>query len=292
MEKQIKASLRTKGYKTVSDAIVEYIENGGDGAFLGRVNEALGLIRLDEINQATIDQAARDAYPGYKRGKNGKPRIHSKATIKRQFYTPLASVLHHAHNIGWMPYIRVMMPKTERPAPKWADENWFESLFAHASDDLKRIVIFLTGTGCRISEVLNLAPGDVNAKAQEAYVRTTKNGEPRMVHLPEFVLEQIKPLLEDNRDRVFYMYNSRHNVNADLERTAKKAKIEYLTTHKVGSHTYATSLARLAGMDAKALSATGRWKDPKSTYFYTHYLKSEQSRKADSLKVLFKKDES
>ena len=43
---------------TVSHAIVEYIENGGENKYLHLINEHLGQIPLDEVNQHSIDRAA------------------------------------------------------------------------------------------------------------------------------------------------------------------------------------------------------------------------------------------
>lgn len=278
------------GEHTFADAILSYIENGGDDRFIFKVNEVLGRLRLDEVDQAAINKGARDAYPGYKRGKRGKLRPHSAATIKRQFLVPVAAVLHHAHETDMMSnYVRVKMPEPKRPAPRWANQKWFEK-FMEATEqeaDLQAIVVFLMGTGCRISEALNLRPADVDLAAGEAYVRTTKNGEPRMAKLPRFVVDAIRDFMEDE-DRVF-PFASRFTVNNAIRRACKRAGIEYLSTHKVGSHTFATQLARLAGMDAKALTATGRWKDPKSTYHYTHYLATEQAEKAEVLGDLLKK---
>ena len=104
-----------------------------------------------------------------------------------------------------------------------------------------------------------------------------------MVYLSPVVVEAIRPYVEEDKETVFYMYSSRFNVNNELKRTCEKAGIEYLSTHKVGSHTFATNLALYANMDAKALTETGRWKDPKSTHHYTHYIRREQARKADAL---------
>ncbi|MCG8043258.1 MAG: tyrosine-type recombinase/integrase [Candidatus Thiodiazotropha endolucinida] len=282
-EHEIQHAKGSEKQRTVSHAIVEYIENGGENKYLHLINEHLGQVPLDEVNQHSIDRAAREAYAAYRKGDNGKLRTYSKSTIKRQFYTPLASVLHYAHDIGWMPYLRIKMPKVDRPPPQWADKKWFEKFFKNASKELAAITTFLAGTGCRISETLNLKPNDVNLDEGWAYVRTTKNGEPRMVYLSEIVMNAIRPYVEADEKAVFYMYNSRHNVNNDLKRTCDKAKIEYLSTHKVGSHTFATNLALYANMDAKALTETGRWKDPKSTHHYTHYVTRDQAKKADAL---------
>jgi integrase len=284
LEQEIRASLKTGEGRTFSDAIIAYVEHTGNRQYLNKINAAIGKVPLEEIGQEVIDRGARDAYPSYRRGKKGKLRQHSKATIRRQFYAPVAAILHYAHDLKWIPYVRVKLPKTKRPAPKWADKEWFSRLFEHASDRLKAICIFLAGTGCRISEALNLEAKDVNILRKTAMVRTTKNGEPREVYLPGFVIEAITPFLESPK---IFPYKTRFEVNADLERTCAKAGIEYLSTHKVGSHTFATNLAQKKNMDAKALTATGRWKDPKSTYHYTHYLKREESEKAEVLGELF-----
>ena len=282
-EHKIQNATGEKVRRMVSHAIIEYIENGGENKYLHNINEHLGPVPLDEMNQHVIDRAARTAYAAYKKGDKGKLRTYSKSTIKRQFYTPLASVLHYAHDIGWMPYLRVKMPKVDRPAPQWADKQWFEKFFKYASPELSAITVFLAGTGCRISETLNLELQNVNLAEKWAYVRTTKNKEPRMVYLSEAVLKAMRPYVDAGEKRVFHMYESRHNVNDELQRTCKKAGIEYLSTHKVGSHTFATNLALYAGMDSKALTETGRWKDPKSTHHYTHYVTREQARKAEVL---------
>jgi integrase len=285
LERQIRDALKSGETRTFSDAIIAYVQHTGNRKYLNKINDIMGKTPLEEIGQDVIDRAAREAYPGYRRGKKGKLRVHSKATIRRQFYVPVAYVLHHAHDLKWIPYIRVKMPKVTRPPPQWATKAWFSKLFEHSTERLKAICIFLAGTGCRISEALNLEPRDINILRCTAMVKTTKNGDPREVYLPAFVIEAITPFLESSK---VFPYKDRFEVNADLERTCAKAGIEYLSTHKVGSHTFATNLAQMKGMDAKALTLTGRWKDPKSTYHYTHYLKREESEKADVLEDLFK----
>lgn len=291
---------RKKAERTVADAIVEYVENTGRTQHLNRINEVLGRVPLSQINQETIDRAARKALADYKRGKKGVVRRYKPASVRRLFYAPLATVLHYAHDLGWMPYIRVKMPKAVRPPPRWADKQWFAEFFKVADADLRALVLFLAGTGCRVSEALNLRRRDVDLATGTAYVRTTKNGDPREVYLPPFVAEAIQPYVNSKEPGkkgrmvipafdcpVFGVFKTRHSVNDALARAAKKAGIEYLSSHKVGSHTFATNLARFAGMDSRALTETGRWKDPKSAAHYTHFVKREAAQKADHLKALF-----
>ena len=283
IERTILTKRKRVGDYLLADAILAYLDKGGDDRFLSAINEHLGRTKLTAIDQELIDRTAREIYGTYKHGK--KIKSYSKATLVRQFYTPLAAVLHYAADLGWMPYIRIKKPKAARPPPKWANEKWFKQFFAHAHQDIAAVVTFLAGTGCRISEVLLADWGDTNLDEGWTYVRTTKNGEPRMVYLPPFVIKAMRPYEADS-GRIFSMYASRFSVNQAIERVCEKAKIEYLSTHKVGSHTYATNLSLYAGMDAKALTETGRWKDPKSTHFYTHFVTREVAKKADTLSRL------
>jgi hypothetical protein len=120
--------------RTFADAILAYIEQGGDDRFLALINDHMGRLRLDEIDQEAIDSTAAVVFASYKRGK--KIKKYTKATIVRQFYTPVAAVLHYAADLGWIPYVRVKKPKAVRPPPKWANEKWFAKFFKHASPEL------------------------------------------------------------------------------------------------------------------------------------------------------------
>jgi integrase len=266
---------------TLAHAVIEYVENGGENKFLDRVVEHLGRIPLNELTQENIDQAARQAYADYKKGDKGNKRSYKKSTIRRQFYVPLAAVLHYAADIGWTHYRRVRMPKAERPAPEWGEPEWFKALWPHCDDMLRALTTFLPFTGCRIQECLDLTWKDVNLKEGWAYIRITKNREHRTAYLPEPVINTLKAIRKDE-GKVFD-YKDRDEVRRRLKTACRKAKIPYMSTHKIGSHTYATWMRRYAGMDARGLLATGRWKDQKSTYHYTHTTVSEEARKADVL---------
>jgi integrase len=270
--------------KTVAHAVVAYIENNGENKYLDKIVETLGHLPLDKVTQEDIDGAARKAYPGYKRGKKGSFRKHTPATIKRHFYVPLAAVLHYAADLQWMPYRRIRAPKVKRPPPKWAEPDWFQKLWAVADPELKAITMFLSRTGCRIQECLDMKWEDVDLKAGTAFVRKTKTGAHRTAHLPPMLVSVLTALQGEGH---VFRYRNRHNFRSSLRSACKKAGIVYMSSHQIGSHTYATLMRRHAGMDAKGLVSTGRWADEKSTYIYTHAKVSDEAKKADSLDELF-----
>lgn len=280
-EQSILAGRHERDRYTVAHAILEYIENGGEDKYLSRINEVLGRVPLDEITQETIDRAAREAYGLFSRGDKGTTRRYKASTIRRQFYVPLAAVLHYAADLGWTHYVRVKMPKAERPPPEWAEPEWFLKLWPHCDDHLRALTTFLPFTGCRIQECLDLQWEQVKLKEGWAFIRYTKNKEHRSVYLPGPVLEALTAIQQLSGP--VFAFRDRDDVRRRLIKACDGAGVPYMSSHKIGSHTYATWMRRYAGMDARGLLATGRWKDQKSTYHYTHTTVSEEAKKADLL---------
>lgn len=274
---------RSTGSRTVSDAITAYRENGGESQFLDAIIEVIGHIPLEELTQEDIDLGAKEAYGGYKRGDKGKLRKHKSSTIRRQFYVPLAAALHYAAKMKWMLYMEVSLPAERRPPPQWAEIDWFKALWKVCDKDMKKLTMFLFLTGCRIGEALSLEWKDVNLKEGWAYIGETKNGEHRTVRLPPILVKT----LGKGEGKVF-KYRDRTQVTYFLKKACKEAKIPYLSTHKLGSHSYATLMRRYAGIDVQGLLATGRWKSTAAASRYTHASLSVESRKADILGKLLK----
>ena len=181
------------------------------------------------------------------------------------------------------------MPKAERPPPEWAEPDWFLQLWPRCDGQLKALTTFLPFTGCRIQECLDLTWENVNLKEGWAFIRYTKNKEHRSVYLPEPVVVALKAIQKKTGGQVF-AFKDRDEVRRRLIKACSEAGIPYLSTHKIGSHTYATWMRRYAGMDARGLLATGRWKDQKSTYHYTHTTVNEEARKADLLTQILTQD--
>lgn len=287
--KKIRAALERQieeneyGDRTFADAIEAYIENGGEDKYLARINEVLGKTPLKEVRQQAIDEGARKAYGEFTRGEKGKPRKHSVSTIKRQFYDPVAAVLHYAHDLEWIPYIRVKKPKVPLPPPQWAEPDYFEKLWKHCDKEVKTLTMFLLLTGCRIQECLDLEWKNVDLKSKKAFIPKTKTKSYRTVHLPDKLVKQLKALRSDGQ--VFKL--DYHGLRWRLKKASKAAKIPYLSTHKLGSHSYATWMRR-QGADARTLIDTGRWASIQMAERYTHTDVSESSRKSDGLAGLLK----
>lgn len=289
------------GEKTFADAIEAYIDNGGEDKYLARINEVLGDVPLAEVRQQAIDEAARKAYGSYKKTAKGKTYTHKPSTIKRQFYDPVAAVLHYAHDLEWIPYIRVNKPQVTLPPPEWAEPEYFEKLFKHCDKEVKALTMFLCLTGCRISECLDLEWKNVDLKNKKAFIPKTKTKAYRTVHLPAELVKALKSLKPNSRKRPeteLLAIAGRQDLTVfsldywglrwRLKKASKAAKIPYMSTHKIGSHTFATWMRRYMKLDARGLKDTGRWASIQMAERYTHTDVSESSRKSEGLGALLK----
>ena len=256
--------------KTFTEACIAYIQKGGEQIFIERLDAMLGGYYLDEIDQNILDTKAREAYP-----------TQSNSTVRRSFYDPFTAVRNHAARLDWIPHKVFVKPKVKRPPPDWVEIDWLEKLWEQCPPNLLALMTFMPYTGCRSTECTSLTWDKVNLDEAWAYIPKTKNGEPRTVHLPEIVVQRLRAIQEPS-GRVFG-YSGKDSVRNAVKRACERAGIEYKRPHAIGSHTYATWMRRYNGMDAVGLVATGRWKDPRSTYIYAHANTSEEARKADNL---------
>lgn len=258
--------------KTFTEACIAYVRKGGEKTFIEKLDETLGDYYLDEIDQNILDIKSREAYP-----------TQSNSTVRRCFYDPFTAIRNHASKLDWISHKVFSKPKVKRPPPEWVEIDWLETLWEHCHPKLKALTTYLPYTGCRISECINLTWERVNLEEAWAYIPKTKNGEPRTVHLPEIVIKRLRDIEQESG--VVFGYTHRHSAVNAVRRACKRAGIEYKRPHAIGSHTYATWMRRYNGMDAVGLVATGRWKDPRSTYIYAHAKTSDEARKADNLPV-------
>lgn len=262
-----------EGLKLFCEAATDYIANGGEERYLTKVDKVLGMYALTEITQELLDTKARELYPAV-----------SNASLVRWFYSPVIAVMNFSAIREWCPARKFEKPKIKQKPTEWAEKAWFIKFWDKCSPDLRRITIFLPYTGCRITEALELTWDRVNLKQRWAYIPETKNNESRTVNLPKIVVEALLEIPKENRHgKVFPLWADFRAVNWAIRRVCTKHKLKYLSTHKIGSHTYGTWMRRDAGLDAIGLVGTKRWKDLRSAARYSHTHASEESKKSDLL---------
>jgi integrase len=257
---------------TFASGMISYVNAGHDDRFLDVLLEHFKETPLAHINQAAIDDAAVKLYPDA-----------SPATRNRQVYSPASAILKHA---GFNAPIK-------RPAGYQGTQRTFwlsvAQAFALLSEATKlherfgALCTFLLYTGCRLNEALGLEWTQVELDRGFAYVGKTKNGQPRAVHLPAFVVSALKRIKAES-GKVFRFSKAGYLYNM-LADTSKAAEIEIPdgVAFHVFRHTYGAWMRRHAGLDTRALVATGAWKSREAASVYEHADVSEEARKADLL---------
>ncbi|HLO78156.1 MAG TPA: tyrosine-type recombinase/integrase [Magnetospirillum sp.] len=223
---------------TFADAVTAYLNKGKPGRFLTPLLDHFKERPLPEIGQAEIDEAARLLYPGAK-----------ASTLNRQVYGPMVAVMRSAVR-SRLPgaYVPIWERRDEeRPQVSPADDAHLDKLLPHLADGLMRLVWLMTYTGLRTGEALRVRPGDI--RDGYAVVGKTKNGEPRMVPIPEGW----------EYPAGGWGYSTTQGVGKALRAAHKAAGLPYRDGHELGRHAFAARFLK-AGGNIKRLKEAGGWK--------------------------------
>jgi len=275
IQRKIESGQLTDGGTTFYDAAHSYLKGGGEERFIWKLVDYFGRRELLSIDHAARLRACEELYPGC-----------SPATWNRAVFTPISAIIHHVDpDTG----IRIRRPKGAQGEQRtqWVTLEQFVRFLDHASDQIRRLAVYLVYTGSRLGEALALdwdrddarAAGHIDLGQAIAIVGRTKNGDPRGVHLPPVVIAELANI-EPKHGRVFG-YRQNWDVYPAWREAAAAAGIAWFTPH-VCRHTYATWM-RQQGADAKGLLETGAWRDIKSVLRYMHAVASEEAKRADLL---------
>lgn len=264
--------LARKGGTTFAEAVITYVQAGGERRFGVPLAHHFGDRAVTSITQADIDSAAVELYPHA-----------SAATRNRQVYTPMSAILKRSGS----------ETRFKRPAGAagqkrlaWLRPEEAMALLESAGQiDVRfgALCTFLLYTGCRLSEALRLRPSDLNLKESFAYVPQTKNGDPRPVHLPPVVIASLANL-PHNRHTVFGLGKcGRLYKMLDRAECAAGYVIPERVAFHIFRHSYGAWMRRYGGLDTTALIATGAWKSRQAASVYEHADVTEEARKSDLL---------
>lgn len=276
-----------------ASAALAYMNAGGERRFLVPLLKHFHTTPLSVIGQTEIDAAAETLYPDA-----------TPATRNRQVYSPISAVLKHA---GLDHKLRRPKGSRGRVITQWLWPEQAFAIFDAASQldpEFEILLRFLCYSGCRLGEALQMTCNELRLSESFAYVRTSKNGEPRPVFLPAHLVAALAnhPRGLDRGDsRVFRFHQGGGLRNLLRSATAiacglpkpKREKrsgqpikrahnLDWVTFHSF-CHTYATWMRRYAGRDVKGLVATGRWKSEQSASRYAHVVPSEDAKAAAKL---------
>ena len=263
---------------TFAEAVVYYLEKGGEARFLEPLLSRWGDKRIADIAESDVSRAAHQLYPG-----------RTAAWHVRAVYTPLNAVIRRAHR-GGMCELRVFdKPAVKSKPVSYAKDDWFQVVLPKCGFRLASMILFLTLTGARVQEACDVLPADVDLERAEATLRHTKNGTERVVKLAPILVDAMSKLIDMAKDeaekakergesvtpRRLFGYASRWSVNQAIERACKRAGAQYLSSHKIGRHAFAARLLR-EGHSLRVVQEAGGWKVARMvTDHYGHLERSQ-----------------
>lgn len=283
------------GQPTFLSAAVAYMRGGGRRKYVAKLIRHFGETPLPEIDQAAIDAAPGAIYP----------HITDPSTQNGYVYTPVSAILHHALG-DKCPVIK--RPKGAKGKEK-KDFMWPADAFGiiTAADEIDgefglylRLLLY---TGIRKSEGLSLLPQDTQPGERAAWLRDSKNEDPRMLRLREDIVAPLQAHLEGHAgDRLFRFKDGGHFKHLLLRAKLRVSGLPCPKRRPTGwkppdnrlafvgfhtfRHTWATWLRRYGGADVEGLVATRNWRDPKSARRYAHVVAKEEWDRVDSLPAM------
>jgi integrase len=263
---------------TFVGAAVSYLEAGGERTYLKPIIARIGSVPLAKIDQALIENTARALYP------NGSP-----ATLNRQAFTPIAAVLNHAAARGMCPKRVIERPKQPQGRVRWLTFEEAERLLDACAPHLRPLVMFLLGTGARLSEALYLdwRELDLTNRRQVSFLKT-KNGEARSVPLHARLSEALLGLPHRHgsvfRTNAGRPYAEKESGGGQIKKAFKgacrRAGIVDFSPHDC-RHTWAT-WHYAANRDLVALMKLGGWKSERMVLRYAHINVSQLAPSIDA----------
>lgn len=236
------------------DAAASYIQNGGDDRYLRRIVDRIGRKPMTEIFPFDVKKLALELYPA-----------HQNATRNRCVITPVRAVFYHAYDRGWGPALRLRNLKEETPRrKKAASQAWLHAFVRQCAKDrlhhLAALVLFMSQTGARISEAIELRWTELDLINRTALLVKTKTGRNSTRFLTDQMISRLYALQAGMKsgDRVF-RYRNRHSVNERIAAVCRRAEIVYKPTHTCGRHAFA-NIALSMGVDVKSAMDAGGWK--------------------------------
>lgn len=260
-----------------AEAVVLYLEKGGEARFMNPLLERFGTMRLADITDMMVSQFCIDRYPNC--GREG---------LNRQVYTPLIAVYRKAAKAGLCTpknFTRPIAGKKKKRALLYATDEQLAMYLPECGKPLKAASLLLSFSGARASEACRLHDTDVDWDRRTAILRETKNGKPRQIVLPAIVYDALVPL-RGTRGPLFG-FSSRYSLNQAIERAIDRVNrnagairfkvskdengkrirervilgdlaMPYMTSHNIGRHAFAARLLK-QGKTLKEVQHAGGW---------------------------------
>lgn len=267
-----------------AEAIEVHLAEGGSKRFLNPLFDELGTVTVDKITQELVNNVARKLYPKA-----------SPATINRQVYTPISSILRKV-NV----FIKFKRPQNRRPKEiKVLTQDQAYKLISVSAEHLRPLIVFLLFTGARIGEALWLDWSCVSFDKMHVIFPKTKTGKPRGLPLHPDVIAALSTLTH-RQGEIFrrpdgqrYKRLSYHDcddtsagsrIKTSFKSACRRAGLSNVRVHDL-RHTWATWHYE-QNHNLLGLMTAGGWTSLKMVQRYTHYNTEELRTDINALPTL------
>lgn len=252
---------------TFAQAVEVYWNKGGERKYTIKLLKHFKDTPIGEIGQEEVDKAVDLLYP------------HATAsTINRSLISPFITVMRSAKKT-WpkrVDLILIERRKEKKVVVKPASDDHIDKLLPHCSYGLKRLLEMMTfAGGLRTGEALKVK--EKNCIDGYIHLGLTKNGEPRMVPIPDGWKYPSSG----------FGFTTTQGVGRALRKAHKLAGLEYHRGHQIGRHGFAARWLKNKN-SIKSLKDAGNWKTLKIVdEIYGHL---EQTAVHDTMRELSKKN--
>jgi len=190
-----------RGNRSFAEAVLSYLDakprSANHRARLHRLLKAIGTISLASVNQEKAIELKHkmlrpEAAPG---------------TYTRAIIMPIRAVLNYANQLGWCDPPRIAAPRENQGRTRFLLPEEVERLITAAAPHLRPLLIFLVGTGARMSEAIELDWRDVDLIGGRAIFWRTKGGKRRNTLLSPRVVAALANL--DHREGPVFLTSHR-----------------------------------------------------------------------------------
>jgi integrase len=211
------------------------------------------------------------------------------STIVRNIYMPITAVMRHAAKRKLCAVPLFDVPKQPKGRTRWLKLEEAERLIAECSPHFAPYVIFLLGTGCRLSEALYINWSEIDLEGGHATIIgptdddddeiRTKNGNARVIPLVRPVIAALRAL-PDREGPVFRRPDGKpyarldeagkggRHVHTALAGAAERAGLKHVHPHLM-RHTFATWHVMM-GTHQFELMRLGGWLSIEMVKRYSH----------------------
>lgn len=227
--------------RTLAEAFEVYLDQGGEGKFLGPILEYGGHDAIRSINKKWFTDIAKDIWP------DGA----SVGTINRQLYTPVLATLNCAAEIGWCGKPAIRRPKGHTRQQKrvpWLTPETVEAGINAADPHDAWLLTLFVGLGQREEDMLRRLTWDDTWPEHKMARMDISKGErelhelflqPRVVQALETVKDQTGLVLKRPNGTPYAPPDKRYQFTKTWRRIALAAGFPKFGTH-VLRHTFAT----------------------------------------------------